>query len=153
MNEVDQAQITAMPETEPERVLPLLQLISDLIGKRCDKFLGAKYGLTMPQYQLLLAALNESDATLGGLSEHLNCSRGNVTGIVDRLERDGWLERERSAEDRRVITVRLTDKGERVWEIRDELTLELANLSHVWDDSQRQALCQLLVRMHKELKD
>lgn len=150
---MEQAQVSALESAQPDRVLPLLQLISDLVGKRCDKFLSNKYGLTMPQYQLLLAAVNEKDSTLGGLSEHLNCSRGNVTGIVDRLERDGWLERERSQEDRRVITVRLTDKGAGVWDIRKELTMELANLSQVWDKKQREELTDLLLRMYRELKD
>lgn len=155
MNKVEQAQAqaTAIETAQPDRVLPLLQLISDLVGKRCDKFLSNKYGLTMPQYHLLLAAVNEKDTTLGGLSEHLNCSRGNVTGIVDRLERDGWLERERSHEDRRVITVRLTDKGNGVWEIRKELTLEMASLSQVWDKKQREDLVDLLLRIYRELKD
>lgn len=150
---VDQVQARPVGDAEPDRILPLLQLISDLVEKRCDRFLSAKYGLTTPQYQLLLAAVNESDATLGGLSEHLNCSRGNVTGIVDRLERDGWLERERSAEDRRVITVKLTDKGVRVWEIQKELTEELSQLAQVWNSRQRQALSEILVSMYKELKD
>lgn len=152
MNKVVSAQ-SAVMEIEPDKVLPMLQIISDLVGKRCDRFLGARYGLTMPQYQLLQAAISEVDSTLGGLSEHLNCSRGNVTGIVDRLERDGWLQRERSAEDRRVIMVRLTDKGNGVGEISKGLSEELANLSQVWDVSQRQALSLILLRMYKELKD
>ena len=152
MNNVVSAQPAVM-EIEPDKVLPLLQIISDLVGKRCDRFLGARYGLTMPQYQLLQAAISEVDSTLGGLSEHLNCSRGNVTGIVDRLERDGWLQRQRSTEDRRVIMVRLTDKGNGVGEISKELSEELANLSQVWDATQRQSLSAILLRMYTELKD
>lgn len=140
-------------EATPDRVLPLLQLVSALVEKRCDKFLNSRHNLTTPQYQLLLAALSEQDTTLGGLSEHLNCSRGNVTGIVDRLERDGWLTRERSAEDRRVITVKLTDKGTRVWEIRKELNKELTRLAEVWSAQERQSLTEILARMYRELKD
>lgn len=150
---MDQVHATTVEATEPERVLPLLQVISDLVAKRCDRFLSAKYGLTVPQYQLLTAAVARNDSTLGALSEQLNCSRGNVTGIVDRLERDGWLERERSAEDRRVITVKLTEKGTRVDEIERDLTQEMAHLAQVWDDRQRKALSDLLIRMYRELKD
>ncbi|MGE5507638.1 MAG: MarR family winged helix-turn-helix transcriptional regulator [Chitinophagales bacterium] len=153
MNEVDQVPSAMADHADPDRVLPMLQLISDLVGKRCDRFLGAKYGLTLPQYQLLLAAVRESDATLGGLSEQLNCSRGNVTGIVDRLERDGWLHRERSAEDRRVITVKLTERSEQVEQISKELDEELANLAKVWDQNQRVTLMALLTRIYKELKE
>lgn len=153
MSNVDQALPLGIEAAQSEAVLPLIQLISDLVDKRCDKFLSARYGLTTPQYQLLLAAVQNADVTLGGLSEQLNCSRGNVTGIVDRLERDEWLNRERSSDDRRVITVRLTDKGHRVWEIQKDLTRELAALSELWDGQQRESLTKILLRMYKDLKD
>jgi DNA-binding MarR family transcriptional regulator len=153
MNEVELTRSTPIAEPTSEGVLPLLQLISVLVEKRCDKFLSAKYGLTSPQYQLLLAALRNSEMTLGGLSEQLNCSRGNVTGIVDRLERDEWLRRERSNEDRRVITVKLTEKGDRIHVIQRQLTDELSALAHVWDDEQRQILTGMLQRMYRELKE
>ncbi|MGK7346086.1 MAG: MarR family winged helix-turn-helix transcriptional regulator [Candidatus Nitrospinota bacterium M3_3B_026] len=41
-------------------------------------------------------------------------SGGNITTVVDNLERHGLARRERDAEDRRYITVRLTPKGERL---------------------------------------
>jgi DNA-binding MarR family transcriptional regulator len=150
---MDQAQVASAGEVQAEGVLPLIQLISDLIEKRCDRFLSSRYGLTTPQFQLLLAATQSQDVTLGGLSEQLNCSRGNVTGIVDRLERDQWLQRERSTDDRRVITVRLTDKGDQVGEIQNQLAEELASLSHVWDEGQRGALADMLLRLYRELKE
>lgn len=153
MSKVDQALASRVVRPEEDGVLPLIQIISDLVEKRCDRFLSARYGLTMPQYQLLLAATENQDVTLGGLSEQLNCSRGNVTGIVDRLERDEWLMRERSTDDRRVITVRLSEKGMRVKEIEKELSEELASLSQIWDSQQRTALSGLLERMYKELRD
>lgn len=153
MNNVDQAQPVATAEVQPEGVLPLLQLISVLIEKRCDRFLGSRYGLTMPQYQLLMAASRRQDMTLGGLSDELNCSRGNITGIVDRLERDEWLQRERSASDRRVITVRLTEKGRAITQIEKELSMELALLAQVWEDEQRELLTTALVRIYQELRD
>lgn len=150
---VDQIHATTLEAPEQDRVLPLLQVISDLVAKRCDRFLSARYGLTVPQYQLLIAAYHQTDSTLGGLSEHLNCSRGNVTGIVDRLERDGWLERERSAEDRRVITVKLTEKGNQIEQVREALTVEMANMAEIWEPTQRTILRDLLVRMYRELRD
>lgn len=153
---MDQASTMAMVRSEsaqPEGVLPLIQLISDLVARRFDKFLTTHYGLTIPQYQLLLAAVQNQGITLGDLSEHLNCSRGNVTGIVDRLERDEWLKRERSRDDRRVITVLLTEKGRKVIEIERELSRQMQSLSGVWEEAQRQNLYQSLTRIYRELKD
>lgn len=153
LSEVEQTQATKSDEVQAEGVLPLIQLISDLIEKRCDRFLNARYGLTSPQFQLLKAAVQDNNVTLGGLSEQLNCSRGNVTGIVDRLERDQWLKRERSTDDRRVITVRLTEKGEQVATIERDLTQELASLSEIWDGRQREKLTEMLVSLYRELKE
>jgi MarR family 2-MHQ and catechol resistance regulon transcriptional repressor len=41
-------------------------------------------------------------------------SPANVTTVLDNLEREGWIERRRVSEDRRVVTVNLTVAGERV---------------------------------------
>ncbi|HYF75727.1 MAG TPA: MarR family transcriptional regulator [Symbiobacteriaceae bacterium] len=150
---MEQSQAMKSEEVQAEGVLPLIQLISDLIEKRCDRFLNARYGLTSPQFQLLKAAVQDNNVTLGGLSEQLNCSRGNVTGIVDRLERDQWLKRERSTDDRRVITVRLTEKGEQVAKIERDLAQELASLSEIWDGRQREKLTDMLVSLYRELKE
>lgn len=154
LSELEQIQSMTTPEVvQAEGVLPLIQLISDLIEKRCDRFLNARYGLTSPQFQLLKAAAQDNHVTLGGLSDQLNCSRGNVTGIVDRLERDEWLKRERSTDDRRVITVRLTEKGEQVAAIERELAQELASLSEIWDGRQREKLTDMLARLYRELRE
>lgn len=153
LSKMDPAQPTAREGVQAEGLLPLIQLVSSLVEKRCDRFLNAHYGLTTPQYELLLAAVEQEDVTLGGLSESLGCSRGNVTGIVDRLERDEWLSRERSLDDRRVITVRLTEKGYSVRSIQKELVQELAHLSQIWEPQQREELSRTLLRIYHELKE
>jgi DNA-binding MarR family transcriptional regulator len=44
----------------------------------------------------------------GAIAEAIGLTAGAITGVVDRLERAGLARRERSREDRRVVTVRLT---------------------------------------------
>jgi DNA-binding MarR family transcriptional regulator len=82
--------------------------------KRAERFLSA-YGLTPPQSEILAVLSEEGAIPLNRLSERLCCASSNVTGIVDRLERDGLVKRERSQEDRRVILLDLTDKGRKTW--------------------------------------
>lgn len=136
----------------PENILPLLQTIADLVEKRCHRFLSRNYGLTMPQYQLLLAAMYGGATTLGSLADQLNCSRGNLTGVADRLERDGWLVRERSTEDRRVVNIRLTEKGKKVWEIRNALAEEMAEIAKIWSPDEMAIMLRALERLYGELK-
>ena len=136
----------------PENILPLLQTIADLVEKRCHRFLSRNYGLTMPQYQLLLAAMYGGATTLGSLADELNCSRGNLTGVADRLERDGWLVRERSTEDRRVVNIRLTEKGKKVWEIKNALAKEMAEIAKIWSPDEMTIMLRALERLYGELK-
>jgi DNA-binding MarR family transcriptional regulator len=68
-----------------------------------------KFKLTYPRFLVLLALLENGQLTLGDIADDLGCSRGNLTGIVDRLERDGHVIRDRSKEDRRVVKARLVD--------------------------------------------
>ena len=82
--------------------------------KQADRFLS-RYGLTPSQFEILTVLSEEGAIPLNRLSERLCCACSNVTGIVDRLERDGLVKRERSREDRRVILLGLTDKGREIW--------------------------------------
>ncbi len=52
--------------------------------------------------------------SLGELAEKLLVTGGNITYVMDRLERDGLVERDRSGPDRRVVMARLTPEGEKL---------------------------------------
>lgn len=82
--------------------------------RRSEGFLSP-YGVTPPQFDILNVLAQEGDVPLNRLSERLCCACSNVTGIVDRLERDGLVRRERSLEDRRVILLQLTESGRDLW--------------------------------------
>ena len=68
-------------------------------------------GLTIAQFGLLEALLHRGPLCQGELASKLLRSGGNVTLVVDNLERAGLVLRERDPEDRRFIMVSLTDKG------------------------------------------
>lgn len=76
----------------------------------------SEYGLTMPQFGILEALLHLGPLTLGELAEKLLVTGGNVTYVMDRLEEDGLVYRERCGEDRRVIYAKLTPEGRSVVE-------------------------------------
>ncbi len=71
----------------------------------------------MPPQQFMLGLLEEP-RPMGELAQHMHCDSSNITGIVDRLEERGLVERRAAKGDRRVKLVALTDEGR---EIRDEL--------------------------------
>ncbi len=75
----------------------------------------ARVGLTVPQFFVLRGLAHRERAkeacSVGDLAERLQQSYPTVTGILDRLEREGLVERRRDPENRRVVRVRLTDQG------------------------------------------
>ena len=75
------------------------------------------HGLSGAQYNVLnVVALNADGLSQRELSEHLVVDRSNITGLVDRMEKAGWLRRRDDAQDRRVYRVVLTPAGRRLWE-------------------------------------
>ncbi|OLP53848.1 MarR family transcriptional regulator [Rhizobium rhizosphaerae] len=90
------------------RLLSTTKLISQEIRRR----LRREFGATLPQFDILSQLYRENDGLrLGELSKRTMVTNGNITGLVERLETEGLLVRERLPDDRRVIVACLTDKG------------------------------------------
>ena len=74
----------------------------------------SEYNITATQY-IVLSLLSEEDGiSLSKLGRRLYFDNPTITGIVDRMERDGLVERRRVADDRRGINVFLTQKGKQL---------------------------------------
>jgi MarR family transcriptional regulator, 2-MHQ and catechol-resistance regulon repressor len=71
-------------------------------------------GLTTGQFGILEALLHLGPMCQKTLAEKLLRSGGNITLVVDNLEKHGWVRRERQEDDRRKILVHLTPEGRRV---------------------------------------
>ncbi|MBX6395288.1 MAG: MarR family transcriptional regulator [Alicyclobacillaceae bacterium] len=71
-----------------------------------------EYDLTVPQMWVLRTLHFEGTHSLAELSRKVGMSTSTASGIVDRLVRMGLVSRERDQADRRVVWVRLTEKGE-----------------------------------------
>ncbi len=81
-------------------------------SRRITKELARRADLTGPQLTVLKLLEEVSDLTLSELSEKIRAQNSTVTGIIDRMEREGLVVRERSTEDRRVVRIRLSPKGQ-----------------------------------------
>jgi len=71
----------------------------------------AEYDLTAPQFGVLEALFHLGPLSLGELADKLLVTGGNVTYVMDRLEAQDLVARERSGDDRRVVRAHLTTKG------------------------------------------
>lgn len=83
----------------------------DSESRRATKELARKHGLTDPQVTALKLLEGFEPIRLSDLSQPMSARNSTLTGIADRTERDGLMERVRSEADRRVVLVRLTSAG------------------------------------------
>jgi MarR family transcriptional regulator, 2-MHQ and catechol-resistance regulon repressor len=82
---------------------------------RLEKRLAAD-GLTLTQLGVLEAVLHKGRMTQRELGRKVLTSAGNMTDVVDKLERRGLVRRSRDPADRRVVFVDLTPQGRRLIE-------------------------------------
>lgn len=69
------------------------------------------FGLTYPQYLVLLALWEQDGVTLKELGEKLNLGTGTLTPMVSRMEANNWVRKERSKEDERKVYIYLQEKA------------------------------------------
>lgn len=111
----------------------------------------APHRLSEGKFILLFLLEGRSD----GLSPHeladrAGVTRATITGLLDGLERDGFITRHASAQDRRKITVRLTEGGQAIARnLFDEHTAWITSLFAGFSEEERQVLGGFLHRIWK----
>ena len=105
----------------------------------------SEYNVTASQY-IVLAQLNDEDGiSLSQLGERLYFDNPTITGVVDRMERDGLGERRRVANDRRVINVFLRQKGKKLLSAIEDVADEINESVMVeFTKSDKQKLLRIL---------
>ncbi len=136
-----------MPAGPEAEILDSLRRIS----RALDVFshgLAARFRLTVPQLVCLRALLDAPAQTPGQLAREVALSQATVTGILDRLEARGFIERRRDARDRRRVLLNITAAGRQAAALapaclHQRLAGNLANLP----DDERQQIAGVLRRV------
>ncbi len=106
-----------MSATEQSSELTLVTSIyraTNAIVREVDQRLARDHGVTFVQ-AITLLAINSFDHPQPHLvADYLSQQSQTVTGVLDRLERSGYLRRQRDLKDRRAVRLELTDSGARL---------------------------------------
>jgi DNA-binding MarR family transcriptional regulator len=73
-----------------------------------------RQGVSVTQLHLLSLIDRHGEMTMSRVAQVLDVSLSNATGIVDRMEERGLVERHRVPDDRRVVLVRVSERGRRL---------------------------------------
>ena len=116
------------------------------------EYLRLTHDTTLPRFDVMAALWRRRDGvTMSELSRMLLVSNGNATTVVDRLEKDGLVQRRPSETDRRTVYVALTDRGAQVfegWATGHEA--ELNRIFEDMDEADLDALTAILKRMGRD---
>lgn len=94
---------------ESAKVAKLFQEVVILFKHSMSKvFEEMNSGMTAPQGMVMGILSKEKTMKITELSSKLSLSNSTVSGIIDRLEKQGMVERKRSEEDRRVVNVSIS---------------------------------------------
>ncbi|MEZ5725801.1 MAG: MarR family transcriptional regulator [Paracoccaceae bacterium] len=120
---------------------------------RLREFLRVSHDTTLPRFDVMAMLHRRRDGlTMTELSRMLLISNGNATAVVNRLVQDGMVERLLSDEDRRRVSVRLTEDGAASFEVLAAEHLEMVgDLFAVLDDEDLDRMRDMLRRLRDSL--
>ncbi len=141
---------------EREEALRLREVLLDLGRRRSlrDPFASAceQTQLTPVQIHAVFWLGHDGPLAMGELARRVGTTEKTLTGVVDRLEREGYLRRERDAADRRLVRVRLARRGEEAHRRIDDLVVDkVAGLLALLDSSERRTLFHIVEKLHDRI--
>lgn len=86
-----------------------------------------KYKLTYPQYICLLTLWEHEEISVKDLGNYIDLDSGTLTPLLRRLVNQGWITKERSQQDERVVLIKITEYGNRQ---KDNI---LSEIDHCFD--------------------
>jgi len=110
----------------------------------------ARYGLSMGKFTLLMQLLlaDEEGLTPSECAERSGVTRATITGLLDGLERDSLIERKPRPDDRRMLSVHLTEQGHSLLTqmLPDHFCRTTGLMAHL-TASEKETLIQLLQKV------
>jgi len=113
-----------------------------------------EHRLTGPQLSVLKELARQGPTPIGTLAKRTFLGAPTVTGVVDRLERQGWVARGPGREDRRQVVITITEEGRRLLDSDRPLFSPVfcGSLRELPEAEQGQ-ICDVLQRLAKMMED
>lgn len=122
-------------------ILSLIKKLREVSHKRMKKYF-CDMKLTGPQGMLVSILSHDGDMKVSDLSKKMCLSNSTVSGIIDRLEKQGYVERKRSESDRRVVMISVT--GDLREKIDSRMELMESSLKKLMDQGSESELGKVL---------
>lgn len=92
--------------------------------------------------------------TMSEIASRLEITMGTLTTAIDKLIKKGYVERSRSNIDRRIVNVRLTNRGKLAYRIHEKFHLDMVRaIMDDFSEEEEEILLSALRKLNKHLKD
>ena len=113
---------------------------------------ASRIGLSATEFEAMDIITRYQPMTAGKLADYCGLTTGAITGLVDRLERAGFVERERDSQDRRRVYIKpieIAERNEKVCELYTPIAQAFRTLTAQYTPEQT----QLLIDLHSQLNE
>lgn len=102
------------PESTALRIWLQIAKTSAYLQQDINGKLRENYGQSLSRFDVLSQFIraDKNEMSVGDLSKELIASSGNISRLLDRMEKDGLIARRHSANDRRNVYIKITDAGD-----------------------------------------
>ncbi|MGG1517080.1 MarR family transcriptional regulator [Paenibacillus oryzisoli] len=108
---------------------------------------GAEHDLSIIQIRLL-GILRDREPSMQQLAQHLRLDKSSITGLIDRAERRGLVERVASPHDRRGFLVKVTAEGWRLIDtVGGEIVRQIEDMAQVLPEEERLQFAKMAAKM------
>ena len=108
-------------------------------------------GLTYTQYIAMMVMWEHKSISVRDMGKMLFLDSGTLTPMLKKMEKSGWISRNRSKEDERMVILTITDKGEKLQEKAADVPVRMAGCLTLKNDDAMQ-LYSLLNELMKTFK-
>jgi DNA-binding MarR family transcriptional regulator len=132
----------------------VLNLVLDNLRKVFYPEEWIQLDLTVSKTELLAMLIVDryGEVIMSQISDYINAPLSTTTGLVNRLVKNGYLQRARSDEDRRIVAIQLTDKGKiMITEVKETIGSYLERINAILTDEERQVLFQIFMKVIETL--
>lgn len=126
----------------------ILVLMDKMRSDRLETWSEKLNGISKLELHILLLVQSRPDIVLGEIRDKLGIPNSTLTGIVDRMEKQGLIRRTISQRDRRSYGLKIAEKGREVRKEHDRILLMLATkMLAALDEEERDTFVKLLSRI------
>lgn len=144
-------QQNGLSRTEVERLADIIMMMQRCFVQHLSEELS-RGQVSFPQFFLLGHIASGELLSMTGIAEKMGHTTAAATGLVDRLENLGYVERMHAPNDRRKVLVRITEKGESlVGNIREGIISKLSLVTDILEPQEQATWLRIYEKIHHHI--